>query len=86
MSVELPSFVTRSFLQDIFIKYLDDADLTLISFWGEWATKKGDNYASEMYRIHVEYEVRGAVNKRPILLKVAIRLCIHKIRTTIIFS
>lgn len=86
MAVELPDFVTSSFLQAIFIKYLDDADLTLKSFWGEWATKKGDNYASEMYRIHVEYELRGVVKKKPVLLKVPIRLCLHKIRTAIICS
>lgn len=74
MAVELPDFVTCSFLQDIMNKYLDDADLTLKNFRGEWATKKGDNYASEMYRIHVEYEVRGVAKTKPILLKVPIRL------------
>lgn len=44
--------------------------MTITSFWGEWATKKGDNYASDMYRIHVDYDHNGVKKRRPVLLKV----------------
>lgn len=70
MKVELPNFVTKSFIQNVFKKQFSDESLTVESFWGEWATKKGDNYASEMYRIHVEYREENVISTKPILLKV----------------
>lgn len=74
MTFQLPNFVTNSFLQDIFIKnYSGGKSLMVKSFWGEWATKKGDNYASDMYRIHVDYEIDGVAKTRPVLLKVNTR-------------
>lgn len=74
MTVELPPFVTNSFLQHIFEKnFADGKSLQVKSFWGEWATKKGDNYASEMYRVHVEYEIDGANVSKPVLLKVCLK-------------
>lgn len=71
MTVELPDFVSRSFLKGIFSKNFGKS-LTIKGFWGEWATKKGDNYASEMYRIHVDYEIDGVNYCKPVLLKVNI--------------
>lgn len=71
MSVELPNFVTNSFLHEIFEKNFGGGkSLAIKSFWGEWATKKGDNYASEMYRVHVDYEIEGVSMSKPVLLKV----------------
>lgn len=72
MTVDLPKFVSVSYLQEIFRKNYGE-NLTVSSFWGEWATKKGDNYASDMYRIHVDYELDGVKTKRPVLLKVNLR-------------
>lgn len=69
MSFQLPKFVTNSFLLEIFNKNLD-GKLEIKHFWGEWATKKGDNYASDMYRLHVSYEHNGVNKKKPVLLKV----------------
>jgi Ecdysteroid kinase-like family len=69
MSVELPKFVTNLFLQKIFVKNFGE-NLVVKDFWGEWATNKGDNYASEMYRIHVDYELNGTSRNKPVLLKV----------------
>lgn len=70
MSVELPKFVTSSLLQETFRRNFSNDGLTITCFRGEWATKKGDNYASEMYRIHVDYEMNGVAFKSPVLLKV----------------
>jgi hypothetical protein len=71
MSVQLPSFVTISFLQEVFNKnFAAKKTLTIKQFHGEWATKKGDNYASEMYRIFVDFELNGEIMRKPILLKV----------------
>ena len=70
MKTELPNFVTSSFLQEVFRTKLSSESLNIQSFWGEWATQKGDNYASEMYRIHVEYEEDNAITSMPVLLKV----------------
>jgi len=73
MSVQLPDFVTKSFLQQVFQRNFGET-LIVKDYKGEWATKKGDNYASEMYRIYVNYEIDDGVTKtKPILLKV---LCI----------
>lgn len=69
MTVKLPKFVTISFLQEIFAKNYETT-LIVKRFLGEWATKKGDNYASEMYRIHVDYELDGVNLKKSVLLKV----------------
>jgi hypothetical protein len=71
MTVELPSFVSNSFLREVFAKNFSfNESLEIKSFWGEWATKKGDNYASEMYRLHVDYEIDGVNLYKPVLLKV----------------
>lgn len=70
MLVELPKFVTSLLLQETFRRNLSNDGLTVTSFWGEWATKTGENYASEMYRIHVEYVINDASYKSPVLLKV----------------
>lgn len=71
MTVNLPNFISKSFLQEIFERnFADGKTLTVKSFWGEWATKKGDNYASDMYRIHVDIE--GINMSKPVLLKVII--------------
>jgi hypothetical protein len=71
MTVELPNFVSKTFLQEIFAKnFSSGKSLDIKSFWGEWATKKGDNYASEMYRINVDYEIDGMVTNKSVLLKV----------------
>ena len=73
MTVELPKFVTHEFLREIFASNYGDENLSVKSFRAEWATKKGDNYASEMYRVHVEIESNGEVKSRPILLKVIMK-------------
>lgn len=41
----------------------------LIAYDVSFATKKGDNYASEMYRVSVQYDIGNIVKKR-IILKV----------------
>lgn len=69
MTFKLPEFVSNSFLQEVFAKNFG-AGLTINGYWGEWATKKGDNYASEMYRVHVDYELNGVSKAKPVLLKV----------------
>lgn len=70
MPIELPNFVTRSFMQAILDKNYGNGTFKVEGFWGEWATKKGDNYASEMYRIHVKFESNGTTGTKPVLLKV----------------
>lgn len=69
MTVELPKFVSNSYLQEIFRKNFGE-NVIVNSFWGEWGTKKGDNYASDMYRVHVDYELNGVNTKKSVLLKV----------------
>lgn len=69
--VELPVFITKSFIQDVYERnYAKGGTLLVIKFWGEWGTKKGDNYASEMYRIHVTYSVDNIIENKAFLLKV----------------
>lgn len=70
MTVEFPNFVTSLFMQKVFDKNYGSDAFKVKKFWGEWATKKGDNYASEMYRIHVEFESNGVTKTKPVLLKV----------------
>ena len=71
MSIALPNFITDVYLQDILDKNSNESgNLEIKSFWGEWATKKGDNYASEMYRIHVNFEINDEIKTKSILLKV----------------
>lgn len=69
MSFQLPKFLSNSFLQEVFVKNYGEG-LIVNSFWGEWATKKGDNYASEMYRVHVSYKLNDIITETPVLLKV----------------
>lgn len=72
-SVELPKFITREFLQNLVQKYLkDETTLKIGNFWGEWATKRGDNYASDMYRLHVDYTHLGVNKRKSVLLKVRV--------------
>lgn len=69
--VELPIFITKSLIQEVYERnYAEGKKLVVITFWAEWATKKGDNYASEMYRIHVTYSVNDTIRNKAILLKV----------------
>ena len=71
MALKLPNFVTKEFLQNIFSKNFDGSGYVKVEhFWGEWATKRGDNYASEMYRINVDYEINETKRRKPIILKV----------------
>lgn len=81
MSVELPKFITREFLQNLVRKYLkDETTLTIDNFWGDWATKRGENYASDMYRLHVDYTHKGASKRKSVLLKVRYFLVILEFR------
>lgn len=70
MKAELPNFVTKSFLEEILRKKYLNKQLIVEDFWAEWATKKGDNYASDMYRVHVTYKDGKAFETKPVLLKV----------------
>lgn len=71
MSVELPKFITREFLQNLVMKYLkDETTLTIDNFCGDFATKRGENYASDMYRLHVDYTHKGVSMRKSVLLKV----------------
>lgn len=71
MAVELPEFVNLAFLQEIFEKnFAYGKHLKVENYWGEFATKPGDNYASEMYRITVDYELNDDRKRKPIILKV----------------
>jgi Ecdysteroid kinase-like family len=81
MRVELPNFVTNNFLNEVFEKHFGNRkSLKIESFWGEWATKKGDNYASEMYRVHVNYEIEGIIFSKPVLLKVIVLIQIRELQ------
>lgn len=69
--VELPIFITKSLIQDVYERnYAEGKTLVVMKYWAEWGTKKGDNYASEMYRIHVTYSVNDIIRNKAILLKV----------------
>ena len=46
------------------------AEIKIVDFNVEAATKKGDNYASEMYRADLEYEKDGKLVKCRRILKV----------------
>lgn len=71
MTIQLPEFVTSDFLLDILKKNLPSVNEVKVEhFWGEWATKPGDNYASVMYRIHVDFEVNDSKRRKSIILKV----------------
>ena len=69
MAVELPEFITLDFFQKIFEEKFDK-NLKVENFWGEFATKPGDNYASEMFRNTVEYELNDEKKRKAIILKV----------------
>lgn len=69
MAVELPEFITLDFFQKIFEEKFDKK-LKVENFWGEFATKPGDNYASEMFRITVDYELDDEKIRKAIILKV----------------
>ena len=69
MAVELPEFITLDFFQKIFEEKFDK-NLKVENFWGEFATKPGDNYASEMFRITVDYELNDEKIRKAIILKV----------------
>lgn len=70
-SVELPDFITIAFLQSIFEQnFGGNGHLKVENYWGEFATKKGENYASTMYRISVDYELNDVKRRKPIILKV----------------
>lgn len=69
MSVELPEFITLDFFQKIFeINFA--SKIRVDNFWGEFATKKGDNYASDMFRVTVDYEVNDVKTRKAVILKV----------------
>lgn len=71
MGLEMPEFLTIDFFQKIFEEnFADGNKLKVDNFWGEFATKPGDNYASEMYRITVNYEVDYEKIKKTVILKV----------------
>jgi hypothetical protein len=71
MAVELPEFITLEFLQTIFEQnFAKNSILKVENYWGEFATNRGDNYASEMYRIHVDYEVNDLKRRKSIIIKV----------------
>lgn len=71
MALEMPDFITIEFFQKIFnINFSKGEKLRVDNFWGEFATKPGDNYASEMYRITIDYDVNGKKNRKTVILKV----------------
>jgi Ecdysteroid kinase-like family len=69
MAVELPEFLNLEFFQNVFEKVYSEK-LTVDNFWGEFATKPGDNYASDMYRITVDYTLGNKKNRKAVILKV----------------
>lgn len=73
MAVELPEFLNLEFFQNIFEKVYSEK-LTVDNFWGEFATKPGDNYASEMYRITVDYSLGNKKTRKAVILKVNKRI------------
>lgn len=48
----------------------EQREIKIVSFKVEPATKKGDNYASEMYRASIEYDQDGRRTKCKRILKV----------------
>lgn len=76
MALKLPEFITLDFLQGIFSKHFNGSGYVKVEhFWGEFATKRGDNYASDMYRINVDYEYSDCKRRKPIILKVSLLGC-----------
>lgn len=70
MAVELPEFITLDFFQKIFEEnFAGDKKLKVENFWGEFATKPGDNYASEMFRITVDYVLNDEKIRKAVILK-----------------
>lgn len=70
--VALPDFVNIEFLQKIFQdNFGKDDKVKVNSFQVNFATKKGENYASEMYRLIVEMIVNDRLEKKSIILKVS---------------
>lgn len=69
MTVELPQFVDKTFLNQI-LRTNYDEKIDVKSFWGEFATKAGENYASLMYRIHISCDLDGKSEIKKILFKV----------------
>jgi hypothetical protein len=72
MSVKLPEFITQELLQKILsINYKDEVkNFKVDNYWGEWATKRGENYASDMYRLHVDFRQSEVNKQKSFLLKV----------------
>lgn len=69
VQVQLPNFVTKEKLQEI-LRHNFNAEIVVNNFSGEWGTNKGDNYASEMYRIRINYTESQKNKTKCILLKV----------------
>lgn len=85
MAVELPSFVDTSFLQTIFERnFAGNGHLKVEAFWGEFATKPGQNYSSNMYRINVDYELNDMKRRKSIILKV--KTSYHSLLWSIVYS
>lgn len=50
------SFIDRNFVEDILREKGDDAKVSVTHLQVEFATNKGDNFTSDMFRVYVEYE------------------------------
>ena len=73
--VVLPDFVNIEFLQRIFHEnFGKDGEVKVKRFSVSFATVKGENYASEMYRLIVEWSLNSVVQEKPIILKVKLKL------------
>ncbi|XP_069690891.1 uncharacterized protein [Periplaneta americana] len=67
-----PKWLNESLIKTV-LKLEDDPTTLVTSFEITWATEVGDNYASDMYRVTVQTERMGAVEKRSFIVKVELK-------------
>lgn len=71
------AWLTHEFLENTLTGTPETDFARLLSYNVTLATKKGDNYASEMYRVVVQYETATKERtQRNIIMKVIMRGCI----------
>lgn len=75
MAQETPSWLNVDFFENVLRKSKKDDSIRVIDIFTKPATSKGDNYASEMYRVAVEFSRKRAdrevTEKRSLIVKVA---------------
>ena len=67
----LPDHLTAELLENALRNVLSVNDVKVLDFKAQFATKGGDNYTSDIFRVHVDYQVQknGTVNKISLIIK-----------------